>query len=130
VAAKPHLDFGPKIPVAVTSEAETLLDTFPQATWLRVKKGLQKWVSTAPVKAAWVNVATDHDYPEWKDLVIELLVDADTDRAIELWDEVAAAIAEAKQGMTPVQRAKIDELLSVELLWGADSGDVEPTCGV
>ena len=120
-----RLEFGATVPVTVTSEAEILLGQLPWPALGQVLEALRNWAQHVPLKAARARVVSDWEDADWREVVIELRIDADSDAALGLWDEMEKALADAKKGLPPDQRSELDRHLGVHLLWGADSWDVE-----
>jgi len=121
LASEVRLDFGSGIPVTVTEAANQFMARLPWPALGRVLIALRNWAMHSPVKAARAFVAADPEDRTWREVVIELLIDADTEAALSLWDEMEKALASAKDGLPPDQRAKLDKHLAIHLLWGADS---------
>lgn len=127
MASAVRLDFGAGVPVTVTPEAQAFLSRLPQPALARVLEALSRWAKKAPLKAVSVIVFSDPEDIDWEEAIIELLVDADFDRALALWDEVGGVLDKAMNGISAEDSAELDEKLGVHLLWGADSWDVEST---
>jgi hypothetical protein len=125
MSASLKLEFGRGVPVKVSPEAKAFLEALPQPALARVLTAVSKWSKNAPVKAASVITFTDPEDVDWTEAIIQLAIDADTDGALALWDEVGEAITRAMEGITADQRAELDQKLGVHLLWGANARHVE-----
>lgn len=66
----------------------------------------------------------------WKELVIELLIDVDTDEeALRLWTDIGEKIDEAKAALGSEDRDWFNDRFAVHLIWG-DEGDGDATSSV
>jgi len=80
--------------------------------------GIRSWIRGYPVKAARVFAFSDPEVEDWEEVVVELLVDADTPTALRLWDELAGAVDHATESLSDDQRRLLNSQVSVSLAWG------------
>jgi hypothetical protein len=65
-------------------------------------------------------VFADPEDLDWRELIIDIRLDCETETAMELWDQMEQKVAAAKTFLDAGDRELIDRHLAVHLLWGAD----------
>lgn len=110
----------------ISAEAAGLLATLPPGTFVPLLETLNGWMGKASVKAVRARVLTDEEDPAWREVVIEVRLDANTEQALDSWDELEDLTENALQGAPASERATLDRELAIHLLWGADRWDVGP----
>lgn len=126
-AAAVHLEFGSRVPVSVSAGARGFLARLPWPALSLVLDSLRAWARDVALKAVRASVVTDPEADDWQEVVLELLLDAETETALKLWDDLETALATAKEGLAADQRSILDRHLAVHLLWGADSWHDQPS---
>jgi hypothetical protein len=114
------IDFGPGVPVAVSPEARLCLSRLPSPATGAVLGALRDWARNVPLKAARASVYTDREEPDWREVIIDLLVDCDADAAMSLWQQMEDELARVKASLDAADRTLLDHQLGVHMLWGAD----------
>lgn len=112
------------LPLEIQSEDEPFLRHLPQPAFDHILDAIRVWADTSrpPIRAARARVS--------RELVIELLVDADTEKALALWDDVSTAVGGVIDKLAQKQRSQFNARLGVHLLWGNDPWDVEPAAAI
>jgi hypothetical protein len=118
-----QVDLGP-ISTDVEPEAEELLSRLPAGATTALLASIRKWLSSQrAVTRAHVVTVVEPEAPDWKETVIELHVDADTERALEMWDDLANSLDRIKEGLNDEDRQAMDERFGVQFIWGEEGGD-------
>jgi len=113
------LTFG-SVPVVLEPEAAVLLSRMPWEAVGPVLSAVSAWAGLAPVRAARVSVVSEPEDSDWQEVVFALLVDADTPTALRLWDELAAAVDDAKSVLRHDHRRLLSRQLGIHVVWGDD----------
>ena len=108
------------VPTVTEPKAKVLLSRIPWVTLQPVLSAIRSWIRGSPVKAARVFAFSDPEVEDWQEVVVELLVDADTPTALRLWDELAGAVDHAAESLSDDQRQLLNSQVSVSLTWGDD----------
>jgi len=106
------------VPTVTEPKAKVLLSRIPWVTLQPLLSGIRSWIRGYPVKAARVFAFSDPEVEDWEEVVVELLVDADTPTALRLWDELAGAVDHATESLSDDQRRLLNSQVSVSLAWG------------
>jgi hypothetical protein len=114
------VDFGPTTPVTISREATRYLEELPRAALSAVMNALRTWAKGVPLKAVQVTVFSDPEAADSSEIVINLLLDCDTDSALLHWESMEAFLAKVRGSLHTEDRARLDALLGIHLLWGAD----------
>ena len=114
----PRVDLG-AIPTVVDEDAEYLLAQLPGNAVPPVLSAVRDWVADhadVVTRARVLSVVEPEDIG-WTEVVIELRVEADTQTAMRLWDELAARLDAAKEALSDSERAIVNSALGVHLIW-------------
>ena len=123
-AQPPQVDLG-AIPVVVDTDAESLLAQLPGNAATLVLSAVRDWVadqSDVVTRARVLSVVEPEDIG-WIEVVIELRIEADTQTAMRLWDELATRLDAAKEALSDGERAIVNSALGVHLVWDEDDED-------
>lgn len=121
---QPQVDLG-AIPTVVDTDAERLLAQLPGNAMPPVLSAVRDWVAdhTDVVTRARVLSVIEPEDIGWTEVVIELRVEADTQTAMRLWDELAVRVDAAKETLSDSERAIVNSALGVHLVWDEDDED-------
>lgn len=120
----PQVNLG-AIPTVVDTDAENLLAQLPGNAVPLVVRAVRDWVvdhADVVTRARVLSVIEPEDIG-WAEVVIELRVEADTQTAMRLWDELASRLDEAKEVLSDGERAIVNSTLGVHLVWDEDDED-------
>ncbi len=120
----PQVNLG-AIPTVVDTDAENLLAQVPGNAVPPVLSAVRDWVAdhTDVVARARVRTVIEPEDAGWTEVVIELRVEADTQTAMRLWDELAARLDAAKEALSDDERTIVNSALGVHLVWDEDDED-------
>ena len=123
-AQPPQVNLG-VIPTVVDTDAENLLAQLPGNAVPSVVRAVRDWVvdHTNVVTRARVLSVIEPEDIGWTEVVIELRVEADTQTAMRLWDELASRLDAAKEALSDGERAIVNSALGVHLVWDEDDED-------
>jgi len=117
------VDLGP-IPTKVEPEAEQLLARLPGKAVTALLAAVRDWISSQPaVTRARVVTIREPEDPKWTEVVVELHIDADTGNALQMWDDLAGLLNEAKMSLSEKEKQLIDAGFGVHLVWDEEDGD-------
>ncbi len=120
------LDFG-SIPTRVQPEAEELLRRLPGRSLFALLTAIRQWVeSQTRVKSASITAVSEPEGPGWTEVIVQLAVDADSELALRLWDDLAGSVDEVKARLSPEDKALFDERFGVHMVWGEDNDRRHP----
>jgi hypothetical protein len=64
-----------------------------------------------------LGTVTEPETDNWTEAVFEVVVDADTEGAMALWDEIAARFDAVKKSLPEEQRLAVNRHIGVHLTW-------------
>lgn len=112
------------VQVHIAPEAAILADALPAPALRKTLKAVGAWAGEAGVQAIRVTTSFEPEEPDWREVVVEMWIDAQSvEEASERWDALGAVL-DAVIGALPGQdREALDSGLAFQLLWGADAWD-------
>lgn len=109
------------IPTVVEPSALPILRALPQNSLQPILQEIRTWAAGQEEvqRARFVGVSEPED-PEWTELVLELTVDADTERALELWEAIGAKVGRLKAGLSPEHRDLVNSMFGLHFRWNEE----------
>lgn len=109
------------IPTVVETSALPILRALPQGSLEPLLQEIRTWAAGQEEvqRARFVGVIEPED-PEWTELVLELSVDADTERALELWDAIGGKVGRVKANLSPEHRDLVDAMFGLHFRWNEE----------
>ncbi len=121
-SSRPLFEFG-GAPVEVSDAAREYMNDLPGQGLADTFVTVAQWAKYAPVRAARIIVDRDPEDPSTTELLVEILVEAQTPKALSLWEDLGQQLDEAHLRLPAEERKALDARLGVHLLWGADRWD-------
>lgn len=115
-----RLSFG-SVPVTVDPAAAQLLGALPQPALSSVLAAVRSWTESGGVKRIRTFTFQDPENTDAEEAVLEIGVEGDTPGALARWRTLAAAVDQAKAGMSDEERRILDKRLGLQLAWGEDA---------
>jgi hypothetical protein len=128
-------DFGEAVPFTASNRAAEMVTSLNPAALSPVLSALRSWVGAAPVKAARAVVYQDIEDEEWREVVLEFLVEADeidpnSSSGSALWNGLESAVKHAEEHLSPADVEALNKDLAIYIAskedwkttWGDDSG--------
>ena len=107
----------PGIDAAVENDARELLDAWDPQVLRVVANAVAAWAGYAPIRRAEVSVFADAEVEGWRELLLEIWVDASTADSLRLWSELAATIDNYSRCLTGSQSEFLRRQFAIHLLW-------------
>ena len=105
------------VPVTVEPKAAELLAQLRPEALDAVLSGVREWAEHAPVKCARLTYDLDPEATFWEQAIIEIDVEADTDQAFDLWEDVGAALEGIESRLPAADRDWLLDHFDVHLHW-------------
>jgi len=109
----------------VTSDpdAEALLSRLSANGVSRLLAELRGWLQQrrSRITSVHLHAVTEPEADNWTEAVFEVVVDAEADDAIALWDEIAARLHAVKQSLPEGERLAINRHVGVQLSWHTEA---------
>lgn len=120
-----RVDLG-AVPTVVQPEAQHFLSHLPSDALKALLAEIRSWVEDrAEVRRARVLAVSEPEDPQWTEVIVELRLEADTQHALDLWDEIAGRVDRVKKNLNEQERELISRSFGVHLVWFEDDDGEE-----
>ena len=120
-----RIDLG-AVPTVVQPEAQHFLSHLPSDALKGLLAEIRSWVEDrAEVRRARVLAVSEPEDPQWTEVIVELRLEADTQHALDLWDEIAGRVDRVKKNLNEQERELISRSFGVHLVWFEDDDGEE-----
>ena len=105
--------------VVVEPRALILLQDFTEPTLDAVVRSITRWAGDEEVTGVRVTAVEEPDDPGWEEVVFQIGVEADTERAINEWRRLSEMFDKEVEGLDEASKERTYSDLGLILVWGA-----------
>jgi hypothetical protein len=104
-------------------DAMALLSRLPVNAVSRLLAELRDWLQErrSRITSVHLQAVTEPEADNWTEAVFEVVVDAEAEEAIALWDEIASRLHSVKQSLPEQERLAINKHVGVHLAWHTEA---------
>src|SRR5947207_750277 len=119
------LTMGNGVPVEKTADAEDFYARLPKKATARVLQAVDEWLKETPAQRIKVEVFTDPEDEDWRELLVKVLVDPAGGAYFDLWEDVGAVLDSAFADLSPADAGILNDCFAVHIVPEDSCLDVE-----